>query len=390
MMRPSDKIVIVGGGIAGLSAALALAQAGWPVVVYEKVITLREIGAGLQLGPNATRWLRHWGVLDALLLYSSAPQFIHLNDGKSGKTLTSLPVAHFSEYHWHAPYLTVHRADLYQILAQAALKQPRVQLHYGHEVQSVSGSFETGFEIDINHQGQIIRQRARLCVACDGVWSPLRQRSPLFEAARPSGLMAWRATLGRAQLPESFLSRDHDQIQVFMGAKRHLIAYPIKTGQEFNFVAITLKDKMATQHPLMSFERWTTSIRDVLSCAPQWTAWPLFVMNRLRFLDTGGVIYLGDSAHATTPFAAQGAATAIEDAGALAHGLSLNMPLKQALQIFARARTARMRRIIRRGHVNRFVYHAWGPLAHARNIVMTQRQGQKFLADLDWLYREQS
>jgi len=383
----SDRVVIAGGGIAGLVAAIGLARASFAVSIYEKTPVLKEVGAGIQLGPNATRILQQLGVLEALAPYAFAPQFIHLHDGMRGKRLVSLPVGHFVAHHWHAPYLTLHRADLQRVLLDTVRNHPRVELYCDHEVMDMRGHLESGSEVEIVHQGKQIISRSNFLLACDGVWSRLRASLPLQETAHDSGFVAWRATLACAQLPSRFRALDEGKnVHVFMGRNGHLVAYPLRGGGEFNFVAIT-QDKAEKTHPAPHFSGWVACVRDVLTSCQNWTYWPLFTMEIPRFIGARGEIFLGDSAHATTPFAAQGAALAIEDAAALVQALSSQTtPLQETLQDFCQKRIRRVRAVNRRGAFNQFVYHVGMPLSIGRNIFMTQRNPLKFLKDMDWLY----
>jgi len=421
----SARVVIAGGGIAGLVAAIGLARQGFAVSLYEKAPHLKEVGAGIQLGPNATRILQKWGALERLTPHAFAPQFIHLYDGVRGKRLVSLPVGHFVQHHWHAPYLTIHRADLQQILVEIVRNQPQVTFYCDHEVVGVTGNLTSGFEVEIAHGAKNIIKQADLFLACDGVWSRFRAGLPLQEKAEDSGFIAWRATLDSSQLPSNFRALEQgDNVHVFMGRHGHFVAYPLRGGREFNFVAIT-KNAVSKTHPAPHFAGWANPVREVLAFCQDWTYWPLFTMKLPRFIGARGEIFLGDSAHATTPFAAQGAALAIEDAAALVQALSspanswqesleqfpksvkrfsdkncgknkglehLASPseAKNALEIFSQKRVKRVLDVKKRGTFNQFVYHVGMPLSLGRNIFMTYRNPAKFLKDMDWLYNPPS
>jgi len=393
-MPEQKQVHIAGAGIAGMSTALALAAKGIKAILLEKAPRPDEVGAGLQLAPNATCLLRAWGVLDNLYDHAVEPDGIDLKDGTSGKTLMHMNVQAISRKRWKAPYITVHRADLQTALKTAIDKNPLIDFKTGYEITSCSGSSNSGFEAEII-QGKIREKISGLLLAsCDGVWSQMRAN--LSEQAVFSGYVAWRATLALEEIPATFLQTNGlKTVGVWTGKNGHFVAYPLKNGKVYNFVAI-----IHGQNPgpvwskdgdnsilLDSFRDWYPAITDVINHVRQWTFWPLFKMPFPRFLGPSGEIFLGDASHAVTPFAAQGAAMAIEDAAAFAAALSdINLTRAEALALFKDERCKRLKAVARRGDFNRFVYHVSGPLAFARNLVMKIRPAEKFLTDLDWLY----
>jgi len=382
-MIKSEQVIIAGGGIAGLAAAIALAECGFKICIFEKAPILSEQGAGVQLGPNATVILRRWGLEEGLMACACQPESIELHDAITGQQLVDLPVARFVRDHWHAPYITIHRADLQSLLKQAVEKNPLICLKYGVRVQGVSGRLENGFDVEVEGQTGFEKYSCALFLACDGVWSHLRQG----DKAQFSGFVAWRTTIETKYSP--FLSSRN--VRVFMGSNGHFIIYPVRGGQIGNLVAIT-NSKIAENNDkaqlIRAFSRGMIDIAHIITHAANWTYWPLFIMPNPEFLGPTGVVLLGDSAHATTPFAAQGAAMALEDAACLAAYLpNISALSRQNLADFAKIRQQRLRKVIRRGRLNRFVYHAGKPVTFARNFVMRTRAPEKFLTDLDWLYQ---
>jgi len=384
-MTQSKPVIIAGGGIAGLSVALALVRSGFEARIFEKAPILSEQGAGIQLGPNATAILRHWGLEQDLLALACQPEAIELHDGLRAKLLVKLPVGRFARERWHAPYVTIHRGDLQNLLKRAVEKNPKISLACATQITDPS--------IIEEHSGCLL-------LGCDGVWSALRPHCRSGEQSQFSGFIAWRTTIDRSQLPTSLHSQNtfsqnafSQNIRVFMGPDGHFIVYPISGGQLYNLVAITRSKQAeaANQADLISaFSGWKSDVTDLINQVKDWTYWPLFAWNKPYFFDPSGVVFLGDSAHATTPFAAQGAGMAIEDAGELANYLPSPDALSRSnLEAFARARYRRVKKIIKRGAFNRFVYHAGGTIALVRNQFMSMRRPEKFLTDLDWLYRYQ-
>jgi len=393
-MPEHDRIYIAGAGIAGMSAALALAAKGMRTTVLEKTASLDEVGAGLQLAPNATSLLRKWGLLDSLYAYAVESEGIALKNGHSGATLVPMDVQTASRKYWKAPYITIHRADLQKILKAAIEQNPLIELRTGHEIISCRRSGDTGFEAEVINGTQRETLSGALLLVCDGVWS--RLRANLAERAAFSGYIAWRATLDSEQVPSCFQAACGPKtVSAWMGKTGHFISYPLRGGKSCNFVAITRGDnpgptwsqKGDKSALLACFRQWQPVIGDLVSHVESWTYWPLFQMPFARFTGPSGEVYLGDASHAVTPFAAQGAAMAIEDAAALAEALAVtHLPRAQALTLFERERSTRLKAVARRGDFNRFVYHASGPIALARNLAMKVRPAEKFLTDLDWLY----
>jgi len=386
-MSKPKSVIIAGAGIAGLCAAIALSRQGFKVQIFEKNPVLSEQGAGIQLGPNATAILRHWGLEEALLEKACQPDSIELHDGVKDKILTSLPVRRFAQEHWLAPYVTLHRGDLQKLLLEAIADQPLIALHCGTRVHAVSGCLESGFDIEITNQTDRQHHFADLFLGCDGVWSHLRQTKAEF-----SGSIAWRATIPLEQgiaLASNLFSGEN--VQVFMGSSGHFITYPIRGGQTCNIVAITnskVPDNNDKEGLIRAFANWKSPIADIITHVIDWTYWPLFTRDKPCFLDCSDIVFLGDSAHAATPFAAQGAAMAIEDAAVLARFLTPTASFsRQNLTVFALERSKRIAKVVRRGAFNHFVYHASGVVASTRNLYMYARAGEDFLTDLDWLYR---
>lgn len=389
-------VLIAGGGIAGLTAALAFAQQNFSVSLFEKTNEFSEVGAGLQLAPNATRLLEQLGLIEKLLPFSVAPQALLLKDGKSAKTLSLMPLK-AAVQKWGAPYIVCHRADLQSVLLQACQENPDIQIRLGCEAHSYQ-EHQNHISVTIRHNGKDEQITGALLLGCDGVWSRLRQ--PL-KAPEFSGHIAWRMTLDKAALPQSFLqaTKQQNAVSAWLGADRHFIAYPVKAGSAYNFVAITrgkIIDKNWSkrgdhQQLTTEYKNWHPAIQDIIAANPHWTFWPLFQMKKPHFVVSNRFVLLGDASHAVTPFAAQGAAMAIEDALSLSNALSCDQSCwPQALKRYDTIRMKRIRTVAKRGAFNKFAYNASGAVALARNLVFNLRSPESLLSDLDWLYAYKS
>jgi salicylate hydroxylase len=392
MKTAPRRILVAGAGIAGLTAALAFASEGFETTVIERTERLMEIGAGLQLSPNATRILSRLGVLERLLSVSTRPRAVVLRDAVTLARLAEVPLGEEAERRWKAPYLVLHRADLQAALAGAAKERPNVRLMLGATLRHVAFGGD-GPAVAIERAGRIEEQRCDLLVGADGVWSAARNFVTGATHSRPSGKMAWRATTGGGN-PIADLCTDN--VSAFLHPAAHLIAYPVKAGCGINLAALMKGDAPSgswsarpdTRPLAKAAADWAPALASLLETAGPWTAWPIHTVDPSgNWTDGRGLALIGDAAHAMTPFAAQGAAMAIEDAAALAF-LVAAAPgdLPQALARYETLRRPRIRRVARRGALNHFAWHAAGPLAIARNLVLKTRPPEKLAADLDWLY----
>ncbi len=390
--RPKS-VLIAGAGIAGLAAAIAFAQRGHPVRVFEKAPELEEVGAGLQLSPNATRILDRLGVLELIRPASVRPEAIVLRDAYGLKEIARVPLGQFAEKRWGSPYLTVHRADLQSALALRARREARIRLTTGACVRNLAFQ-SSGVTLSIEKGGKNLEASGDLVVAADGVWSTLRGDAGRRQSF--TGLTAWRTTIRRGQ-PHPFSEGliAGDVVTAFLHPRFHVVAYPIRGGAAVNIVAITRGARLA---PSWSQKADRGELVQALSLAPgmaklagnagSWTKWPLHAVDPSGpWTSSRGLALIGDAAHAMTPFAAQGAAMAIEDAAVLAglvdrHGDDI----ASALSTYEKERKPRVTRVARRGAFNRFTWHAAGPIAIGRDLVLAMRSPERLAADFDWLY----
>ena len=377
-MSSVRSVCIVGAGIAGLTAALALARKGIAVHVLEQAPALEEVGAGLQLSPNASRILAGLGLLDTLAARWSEPERILLSSGHALAPLAAVPAGIFARDRWRAPYGVLHRAALQAVLLDAVRREALCTLTTGRRIGSTGEALAAA--------------PADLVIAADGVWSQLRKDVPGALPARYSGTIAWRFLVPFGAAPP-FL--DPHAVTAFLGPRAHLVAYPLVEAQAFNIVALHGQGEAPdagwsrTGDParlLDAFSGWHADIRRLLAEARDPLMWPLFECPDGAWTDGRGTVLIGDAAHAMTPFAAQGAAMAIEDAALLANVLARASGTGEALRQFEATRRERIARVRRRGAFNRFAYHARGPVALGRNLVLSLRGPESLAGDLDWLY----
>ncbi|MBV9289465.1 MAG: FAD-dependent monooxygenase [Hyphomicrobiales bacterium] len=387
------RAVIAGAGIGGLATALALSQAGLDVKLYERSETLQEFGAGLQLTPNATRILSALGVLEAVQTVAVPPETICLLRGSDDQLLARMRVDD-AERRWGAPYLTVHRADLQQILAEIAQRRPTVEIEMGSTVVAIAAK-NPGMLIGLRRGLSSAEDRADLLIAADGLRSCGREYFGLGEADNPvfTGHVALRATVD-ANVVDPRCRRQ--EVCLCLGPRAHLVHYPLRSGSIINVVCVIETDQSAA-HPasartihctevIRHFEGWSSATRKLLEAAISWRAWPIFVRPPIASFSRGSVALVGDAAHPIAPFLAQGAGQAIEDAGALAQVFCRQQSVKDALLAYSRKRVARATRVQIAAQRQGRLYHYSGGMAVARDATMRLLGGERLRAECDWLY----
>jgi len=398
----SRPVVIAGAGVAGLTAALAFAERGYPVRVFEQAPRLEAAGAGIQLSPNATRILRQLGVLDRLLPAAVRPEAVVLRDAATLRELARVPLGQAAETRWRAPYLVAHRADLQGALMARVAEMPDIQLTTGARVKNLAAGSH-GVTVAAEMAGKSVEAEGFLLVGADGVWSSVRalacsSKGAASPRSRFSGELAWRATIAADSVAgQAFAAIGApDCVTTFLHPGFHMVAYPVSKGDAFNLVAFTRGERIAEgwsgtadAKVLADALRGTAAalVRLVEEAGP-WTAWPIHtVEQKQRWTTPDGIALIGDAAHAMTPFAAQGAAMAIEDASTLAASIAaFPTDPARARVAWEDVRWPRVAKVARRGVINRLAWHAAGPVAVARNLFLAMRSPERLAADLDWLY----
>ena len=391
MSRGVRHVAIAGAGIAGLAAAIALARLGLRVSVFEQAPRLAEIGAGLQLSPNATRILARLDVLRRLTPVAAMPKAIALVRARDLRRLAAVPLGTGAAARWGAPYLTVHRADLHGALLATAGVQPGIEIITGATVRDAALHAQ-GVTLSLDNGGAIDEVRCDLAIGADGVWSTIRGLGSGERLSRFTGHVAFRAMVSGTGA--AAVSRD--EVTAFLHPGFHLVAYPVRAGDAINLVAVrkgdasarTWSTAAASEAVLAGLTRIAPDLRALVEQARPWTSWPIHeVEGKIAWTHPAGLALVGDAAHAMTPYAAQGAAMAIEDAEALALAVDGHRDdVAAALDAYEDGRRARVARVRKRGAFNRFAWHAAGPVAMARDLVLARRKPEQLAADLDWLY----
>ncbi len=364
-MSPQSA-VIAGAGIAGLAAALGLARAGLKVEIADRRDALSEVGAGLQLSPNALKALDWLGLADKALALATRPDALVVRRYDDAGTLTSIPAAKI-EAAYGAPYATLHRAELQALLVKAVADHPAITLHLDTQLIGFGGGTALT-TTDHTLTGDI-------CVVADGVHSQMRPYIAGFDPPRFGHEIAYRGLIPADRLDgEGFL----ECVTVAMGPGMHLVAYPVQRGRALNLVVITREHRwpdtdwsaMADRDAFCGlFKKWAGPFQRLAGAVEGPTRWALYERAVPKVWSTPDMVLIGDAAHAMLPHQAQGAALALEDAVVLARLIEAGGSLPAFGDLRAR-RCGQMQAAARRN--GRLFQIGPAPLTHARNFALSQ------------------
>lgn len=392
----NKQVLVAGGGIGGLAAALGAARAGWDVRLYERAAQFSEVGAGVQLGPNAVRRLQAWGLQRPLQAVAAFPDQLQVRSALRGHTLATMALGAAAVQRYGAAYATIHRADLHGLLLEALQDYPAVQLNPGCAIEHHAE--EGGFIQVRTSAGKAVEGDA--LVGADGLWSRTRQQLLGDGLPRFSGHLAYRALVPQAALPPALRST---QVTAWLGPRLHAVHYPVRRGELLNLVVIVhgtapqdlegwdhAANAAGLDHALAgTCTALQDMVRSVAAAGCGWRLWPLNIRPPVAHagqMAQGLVALLGDAAHPMPPYLAQGAGMAIEDAAQLQRALAmhdLEVPLR--LRRYALNRWERAARVQARSLRNGRIFHATGPVRWGRDVAM-RLLGPRLL-DVPWLYR---
>jgi salicylate hydroxylase len=394
MAQPSSRTVLIAGaGIGGLSAALALARSGFRALVLEQAERLEETGAGIQLSPNATRILIGLGLADRLAPHVVAPTAIRVLGGRSGREIVRIPLGPEATQRYGAPYWVIHRGDLQAALSDAAAQDLNVVLRLGMSMEDFA-THPHGVTVSARGATGLWTEHGHALIAADGLWSAARGRIAAKTPPRFAGRSAWRALVPASQIAPEFRE---PIVHLWLGRDAHLVHYPVKGGKLINIVMITADNwsgpgwsEAASRIDLLqrlSPRHWTPQAHSVFRAPDAWLKWSLYETDPVANFAQGAAALLGDAAHASLPFLAQGAAMAIEDAAVAAQCLA-RMPddPAAALESYSAIRRGRTRKVQRLAARNGKRYHRAGAAAMLRNTAMRLLGGERLLRNYDWLY----
>ena len=381
-----SEVLIVGGGIGGLTAALCLAQQGQTVQVFEQAPAISEAGAGIQLSPNATRVLFHLGLEVPLTAAAFLPQHTEFRDWRSGRLISRNVLGETVRDTFGFPYLHVHRGDLIGVLERAVRSEARVTLHVGKRVHT--------FNQDVDAVSLVADDKtfgADILIGADGIRSVVRET--LFGPARAifTGNVAWRMLIPVDALPAGFLTPG---VGVWWGPGRHFVHYFVRRGELVNCVCVVEQDGWTVeswtepgnpQELRDAFAGWHSTIQTLIGQAQPGSLfkWALFDRPPMPEWGHSRVSLLGDACHPTLPFMAQGAAMAIEDAAVLAACVAGSGDVPSNLDRYARLRRARTAGIQLGSRRNAKIFHLSGFKAWLRN----RAAGRATSGQLDGIFK---
>jgi len=380
--------LISGGGIGGLVAAYALARQGFAVRLFEQSPEFREVGAGIQLGPNIFRVLEKIGLKDAILADAHRPPAQEMRDAVTGKLITRVPLDETFTKRFGQPYAVTHRHDIHATFLKACQSSNLISLETSRRVDNyedhsdrVSVTLENGESAE-----------GRALIGCDGMWSKIRDRIVGDGKPRVSGHIAYRAVLKREQVPKDLWRPD---VVLWAGPRCHFVHYPLRRGELYNLVAVFHSDhyeegwnaegskELLWKH----FQGLRPEVLRLLELIDTWRMWVLCDREPVKDWSKGRVVLLGDAAHPMLQYLAQGACMATEDAVILGEKVAASPddPVT-AFKAYSQERYQRTARVQIMARVYGEFYHARGVSAELRDIAVGGRTIPQTYDSMQWLY----
>ena len=381
----AKQILIAGAGIGGLAAALALAKGKQRVCVLEQAPLVEEIGAGLQLGPNATSVLQALGVDEAVSSFAGFPEEVRIRDGMSGKTLNTVRLGDDFVKRFGAPYRVIHRGDLLSALFKAVQERKSIKLETSARVQGFEDLGEKGVEVE-TAKG---RRKGGLLVGADGIRSAVRAEVVGDGPPTDAGHIIARSLVSSAQMPIS-----DNAVTLWLVPGGHVVHYPLRGGRVFNLVAAWDGDwaeatwGMAAEAAEVEAlaENAHPQLREILAAAPNWRKWAAAHRAPVDTWGRGNVTLLGDAAHPVLPYLAQGAVMALEDAVVLADQLAKTDAIPDGLRAYEAARQPRLTQMYDMCRKAGMAYHAGGVFRMIRNLILRRMSDNASRDRVAWIY----
>ena len=385
-MKPDASIAVIGAGIGGLTAALALRQAGFDVHIYERARTVSEVGAGINISPNASRVLHGLGLADDLDELGVRPLAWHQRRWQDGRTLVRAPLADAVVDAFGFPQYQMHRADLLATLLGAF---PAERVHVGHRLV---GFVDHGDRVEARFESSD-PVTADVLIGADGIHSTVREILFGSQDARFTGCAAYRGLIPAERLEELELEVT---AQVWMGPGKHFVHYYVQGKRLLNFVAIVEQDSWTRESwtdrgevaaALAEYDGWHPQVQTIIGSVDETFIWALFDRAPLERWSVGRVTLLGDACHPMLPFMAQGAAQAVEDGATLTSCLLREPDVPRALSLYQRLRLPRASKIQGLSAENKIRFHLPdGPEQEERDAQMSGGSTDWSLKAVAWIY----
>jgi len=385
------KVVIVGGGIGGLTAALALLQRGVDVEVYEQSAALKEVGAGVQLGSNGTRVLYALGLQEALARVQVIPAAREIRHWRSGETWNWFALGAASQQRYGTPHIMLHRGDLLGVLAEAVQRHKPDAVSLGKKCVAVS---QTADRAEVRFADGSAAA-ADFVIGADGIHSQVR--ACLFGAGRAefTGCVAWRGLISMKALPPHLARMVGTN---WLGPRGHVLQYPVRRGELMNFIALVERDDWQVESWTIEgskgelagdFRGWHRDVHTLIDGIDTPYKWALFVRGPMPRWTQGRITLMGDACHPTLPFLGQGAVMAIEDAYVAAACVAkYAREPEAAFERYQDIRRERTAAVVRKAHENRAQAFSPALADEAAVAVEVARawQQERLRERMDWLY----
>lgn len=384
---PSLPVLVAGGGIGGLAAALALVRRGFQVTVLEQSPEIGEIGAGIQLGPNAFSAFDALGVGEKARARAVYTDYMVMHDAIDEYEVGRIPTGEAFRARFGNPYAVIHRVDVHLSLLEGAQETGRVQFHTSTRAERVEQD-DTGVSV---HCADGRHFRGQALIGADGVKSVVRQQF-VGDPARVTGHVVYRAVVDRKDFPADL---QWNAASIWVGPNCHLVHYPLRGGEQYN-VVVTFHSREREEWGVREgskdevqsyFQGICPKARQLIDLPKNWKRWATADRDPIDRWTYGRVTLLGDAAHPTTQYMAQGACMAMEDGVTLGEALRVHHnDWAKALDLYQKSRIARTARIVLSSREMGRIYHAKGVERLVRNDLWKGRSPDRFYDALEWLY----
>lgn len=388
--KPSNlPVLVAGGGIGGLAAALALVRQGFQVMVFEQAPEIGEIGAGIQLGPNAFHAFDALGIGEKTRNRAVYTDYMVMHDAIDEYQVGKIETGEMFRQRFGNPYAVIHRVDIHQSLLEGAVETGRVQFFTNTRIEKVEQDEATHIVTAIDQNGK--RWTGQALIGADGGKSVVRKQY-VNDLPRVTGHVVYRAVVEKSEFPEDLR---WNAASLWAGPKCHLVHYPLRGGEQYNIV-VTFHSRQQEEWGVTDgskaevesyFQDICPKARQLIELPKTWRRWATADREPIGTWVFGRATILGDAAHPTTQYMAQGACMALEDAVTLGEALRVhNNDWDNALELYQRSRVARTARIVLSGREMGRLYHAAGVERLVRNQLWKGRSQERFYDAMEWLY----
>ncbi|OGB54497.1 MAG: salicylate hydroxylase [Burkholderiales bacterium RIFOXYD2_FULL_59_8] len=380
-------VLVAGGGIGGLAAALALVRQGFQVQVFEQAPEIGEIGAGIQLGPNAFHAFDALGVGDKTRSRSVFTDYMVMHDAIDAYQVGKIETGEAFRQRFGNPYAVIHRVDIHKSLLEGAVETGKVEFFTNTRIETVEQDADSVTLTDQNGK----QWRGVAVIGADGGKSVVRKQY-VNDPPRVTGHVVYRAVVDKTEFPTDL---QWNAASLWAGPNCHLVHYPLRGGEQYNIVVtFHSRDKEewgvtdgSKEEVESYFQGICPQARQLIELPKTWKRWATADREPIARWSFGRATLLGDAAHPTTQYMAQGACMALEDAVTLGEALRVNgNDWVKALDLYQRSRITRTGRIVLSGREMGRLYHAKGVERQIRNSLWKGRTQERFYDAMEWLY----